>query len=73
MGRDIEKGIFAYIVNQAKKENIEQIKAQFFPTQKNKPIENFLSNCNFQKQNDDWIYMIKSELLIPEYLHIEVK
>jgi len=72
MGRDIEKGIFIYIVNKAKKENVEQIKSQFIPTQKNKPIEDFLPNSNFKKQDDYWVYMIKSILSYPEYLELEI-
>jgi len=72
MGRDIEKGIFIYIVNKAKKENVKQIKSQFIPTQKNKPIEDFLPNSNFKKQDDHWIYMIKSILPYPDYLDLEI-
>lgn len=71
MGRDIEKAVFTYIVNKAKYHNIEQIKSKFIPTQKNKPIENFLPNCNFKKEDDEWTYMIKSELKLPEYLKLE--
>jgi FkbH-like protein len=72
MGRDIEKGMFVYIVNEAKKHNIDQIKSKFIPTQKNKPIENFLPNCNFKKEGDYWIYMIESKLPFPEFLEVEV-
>jgi FkbH-like protein len=72
MGRDIEKGMFVYIVNEAKKQNIDQIKSKFIPTQKNKPIEDFLPNCNFKKDTDYWIYIIKSKLPFPEFLELEV-
>ena len=72
MGRDIEKGMFVYIVNEAKKQNIDQIKSKFIPTQKNKPIEDFLPNCNFKKDDDHWIYDIKSQLPFPEFLELEV-
>jgi predicted enzyme involved in methoxymalonyl-ACP biosynthesis len=72
MGRDIEKGMFVYIVNEAKKHNISQIKSKFIPTQKNKPIEDFLPNCNFKKEGDYWIYIIKSELPFPKFLELEV-
>ena len=71
MGRDIEKAMFTYIVNEAQKENVEQINSKFIPTQKNKPIEDFLPNCNFKKGNDYWSYMIKSKLSFPDYLEIE--
>jgi FkbH-like protein len=72
MGRDIEKGMFVYIVNEARKQNIEQIKSKFIPTQKNKPVEDFLPNCNFKKDSDYWIYIIKSKLPFPEFLELEV-
>jgi len=72
MGRDIEKGMFVYIVNEARKQNIDQIKSKFIPTQKNKPIEDFLPNCNFKKEGDYWTYMIESELPFPEFLELEV-
>ena len=72
MGRDIEKGMFVYIVNEAEKQNVDQIKSKFIPTQKNKPIEDFLPNCNFKKEGDYWIYIIKSELPFPKFLELEV-
>jgi FkbH-like protein len=72
MGRDIEKGMFVYIVNEARKQNIDQIKSKFISTQKNKPIEDFLPNCNFKKEGDYWTYMIESELPFPEFLELEV-
>ena len=73
MGREVEKGMFGYIVNKAKENGIEQIKAQFIPSQKNKPIENFLPNCGFQKHGDYWIYSLKTQFTIPEYLTVRVE
>jgi FkbH-like protein len=73
MGRDIEKGIMIYIVNIAKENKIEKIKADFFPTQKNRPIGNFLSDCEFQKEGKSWTYTIKSEIKFPDYLTVEVE
>jgi len=73
MGRDVEKGIMAYIVNKAKENKIEKIKADFLPTQKNKPIENFLPDCEFKKDGDSWTYTIKSEVKFPEYLSVKVE
>jgi len=73
MGRDIEKGIMTYIINKAKENNIEKIEADFFPTQKNKPIKNFLPNCEFKKEGESWTYTIKSEIKFPEYLSVKVE
>jgi FkbH-like protein len=72
MGRDIEKGIMAHIVNTAYEHKVEKIKAYFLPTQKNKPIENFLPNCEFEKEGNSWTYAIKSKIKFPEYLRIQV-
>ena len=72
MGRDIEKGIMAYIVNTAYEHKVKKIKADFLPTQKNKPIENFLPNCDFEKEENSWTYAIKSKIKFPEYLKIQV-
>ena len=73
MGRDIEKGIMTYIINEARKNNIEKINADFFPTQKNKPVENFLSDNEFKRNGQFWTYEIKSKIKLPEYLRMEVK
>jgi FkbH-like protein len=73
MGRDIEKGIMAHIINKAKENNVEKINADFIPTQKNKPIENLLSDHEFKKDGESWTYIINSEIKLPEYLSIEIK
>ena len=73
MGRDIEKGIMIYIINKARANNIEKINAEFIPTQKNKPVQNFLADHEFKKNGQFWTYVVKSEIKIPEYLSVEVK
>jgi FkbH-like protein len=73
MGRDIEKGIMAYIVNKAKDSGVEKIKANFFPTQKNKSIEGFLPNNEFKREREIWCYTIKSEIKFPEYITVKVE
>lgn len=70
MGRDVEKGIMGHIINKAKESGAHKIKAQFVPTSKNKPIENFLPNCGFQKEGDYWTYSLNSEFTIPRYLTV---
>jgi len=73
MGRDIEKGIMTHIINKAKENNVQKINADFIPTQKNKPIENFLSDHDFKKEGQSWTYNIKSKIKFPEYLRIELE
>ncbi|NDB92859.1 MAG: hypothetical protein EB167_09240 [Nitrososphaeria archaeon] len=73
MGREVEKGILNHIINKAKEAGVEQIKAQFVPTPKNKPIEDFLPSCGFKKEGDYWVYYIKSQFVIPDYLTISAE
>jgi len=71
IGRGIEDGILGKIIEMAKKDGVKKIKAQFIPTQKNKPAENFLSDNGFQKEGKDWIFLLKNPIKIPT--HIMVK
>ena len=73
MGREVEKGILGYILNKARESGVERIKAQFIPSQKNKPIEDFLPSCGFQKEGDLWVYSIKTPFVIPECLTVRVE
>ena len=73
MGREVEKGILGYILNKAKESGVERIKAQFIQSQKNKPIEDFLPLCGFQKEENIWVYSIKSHFIIPECLTVRVE
>lgn len=70
MGREVEKAILGYIINKAKENGTEKIKAQFIPTQKNKPIEDFLPNCGFHKEGDYWVYSLNSPFEIPKCLTV---
>ena len=69
----MEKGILGHIISKAKEDGVERIKAQFIPSQKNKPIEDFLPNCGFQKDRDYWVYSLKSQFTIPDYLMVRVE
>ena len=71
MGREVEKSILGYIIKKAKENGIEKIKAQFIPTQKNKPIENFLPNCGFQKDGNHWIITLNKTFETPDFIEIE--
>ena len=70
MGRDIESGIFGYIVNRAKKENVKKILATYIPTSRNKPVEDLLSKMKFSEINDIWEFDVVENFKIPEYLEI---
>ena len=73
MGREVEKGMLGYIINKAKQNGVELIKAKFIPSQKNKPIEDFLPNCGFQKDGDYWVYKLTTQFTIPDYLMVRAE
>ena len=73
MGRGIEEGIIGKILEIAKNKGIEKITATFIPTEKNKPAENFLKNYGFKKEKENWVFLLKNEIKIPDYLEVELK
>jgi FkbH-like protein len=73
MGREVEKGIMGHILNIARKNGVERLKARFIPSQKNKPIEGFLPSCGFQKEGDYWTYSIKTPFIIPDCITVRAE
>ena len=73
MGRGVENGILSQILIDAKKNGVEEIHANFIPTQKNKPDENFLSDSGFKKEGDSWIYKLNNEIKLPKHLKVEIE
>ena len=73
MGRGIEEGIIGKILEIAKNKGIEKITATFIPTEKNKPAENFLKNYGFEKEKENWIFLLKNKIKIPDHLQVELK
>ena len=73
MGRKIEDGILARIIQKAEQENISTIKGTFIPTKKNKPCENFLADFGFTKEDNDWVYKITNPIKIPDHLSCSVE
>jgi len=72
MGRQVENAIINYVIEKARRNNIEKIKAQFIPTEKNSPIENFLPSCGFQKEDDFWVYRVEKPFKSPDFVTVEV-
>jgi len=70
MGREIEKAILAHIILDAKNNDVDKIYANYIPTQKNKPIENFLSNCGFKHENNSWVIIPKDDFKLPDYIKL---
>ena len=73
IGRRIEDGILSSILQRAKEEGVKKIKASFIPTEKNKPCENFLKDCGFQKEDDYWVFSLENDIKTPKHLKIERK
>ena len=73
MGRGVEDAILSEILKNAKESGIEEIRAQFIPTEKNKPSENFLPNFGFKKQGDFWNYKLNNDIKSPNHLKVEVE
>ena len=73
MGREIEKGIMYYIIEQAKKNNVSKIKAKYTQTERNTPIKDFLSTCGFIKENSFWVYDVSQPFNHPEYIKLEIE
>jgi len=73
MGREVEKAILYYIINEAKKNNVKRLKAKFVPTAKNKPIENLLPDSKFIKEDNFWVYNIETPFNMPEFLTLRVE
>jgi predicted enzyme involved in methoxymalonyl-ACP biosynthesis len=70
MGRGVEYAVMGFILREAEKEGIKRVRAQYLPTSKNKPCEEFLSKCSFKLEKDQWIYAQDSKLKVPNYLEI---
>ena len=73
MGRGVENGILSQILIDAKHNGVKEIRANFIPTQKNKPAENFLPDFGFKKEGDNWIYKLNNEIKVPKHLKVEIE
>ena len=71
MGREIENGIMAYILQRAKSKGVAKILGEFIPTKKNKPSEDFLQNCGFKKHDGLFVYSLDNVIEIPPHLNIK--
>jgi len=73
MGREVEKAILNYVINEARKNNVLKIKAKYIPTNKNKPIENFLSDNGFVNEGEFWIFDVNKTFNMPDFLTVIVE
>ena len=61
------------ILKDAKDNGVNEIKAEFIPTQKNMPAENFLSDNGFKKDGSFWIYNLNNDIKSPNHLEVEIE
>ena len=47
-----------------------KIKGKFIPTKKNKPAENFYSDCSFKKEGDYWVFNTDQVMKKPEQIKL---
>ena len=73
MGRGVEDAIMSQILKDAKIDGVEEIKAEFIPSQKNKPAENFLADFGFIKQDELWVYKLNNDIKLPNHLKVEIE
>ncbi len=71
MGRGVENAILTEILKDAKNNKIQEVKAEFIPTEKNKPAENFLLEYGFEKHENFWIYKLNNDIKSPKHLKVE--
>jgi FkbH-like protein len=70
MGRGVENAIMGFILKEAKRNGVIKIKAQYIPTKKNKPCEDFLHDYGFKQEGDYWVYPLDQPTEIPGHLKL---
>ena len=73
IGRGIEDAIISHILKEAKNQGVEKIKADFIPTKKNNPAENFYENFGFKKQDNFWIFDTDQPIKKPTNLKMKIE
>jgi len=73
IGRGVEDAMLSQILKDAKNNGVEEFKAEFIHTSKNKPAENFLSDFGFKKQDKFWIYNLNNDIKSPNHLKVEIE
>ena len=68
MGKGVEEGILDHIIQEARNVGVTRIKANYIATKKNKPVENFLPNFGFKKENNSWYYYIDDKVKKPKHI-----
>ena len=70
MGRGVEDAVLSHILKDAKNNGVREFRAEFIPTEKNKPSENFLTDNGFTKKGDLWVFDLEKSIQSPTHLKI---
>lgn len=75
LGRGIETSLLAHVFQEAKRAGAAKLIAEFIPTKKNKPAENFLPEAGFSAVKKDepggfYEYDLSREYNAPDYIRI---
>ena len=73
MGRGVENAILSQILKEAKLNGVKELRAEFIPTSKNKPAENFLADYGFTNQDNFWVYKLNNDIKSPNHLKVETE
>ena len=78
IGRKVEETLLAFIINQAKDENIISLQGEFIPSKKNKPAEKFYFKSGFKKLNDTksgelWEFDLRNDFPYPNFINFKIK
>lgn len=73
MGRDVERAVFAHIVERAGMAGIAKLYGRYIPTEKNKPVENLLDQFGFSGRADDGMQAYDVSQGCPRPAHIVLK
>jgi len=77
IGREVEKALLAFIIKNAKKEEVKKLRGEFISTSKNAPAKNFYRNNGFKSVTKDgfmeiWEVDIKNiDYSYPDFLNIK--
>jgi len=77
IGRKAEEVLLAYIINDAKANNVKFVFGYFVESKKNSLVRNFYSSNGFKKidstkQRDTWRFDTKNDYLYPSYIKYKV-
>ena len=70
MGRGIEDAMLGYILSRAREYGVVRVKAEYIPTKKNKPCEQFLPNFGFKKEGEEWTYCYEKPIKLVGHIEL---